>query len=79
MAGLNNIELITDRSLEVNLKEMYECKRKYPKHAVIASLMVESKKEALRFTEISTLLICIIGGAMKKLFRRRLATRFSLV
>lgn len=46
MIGLNNIELITDRSLEVNLKEIYECKKKYPKHAVIASLMVESKREA---------------------------------
>jgi dihydropyrimidine dehydrogenase (NAD+) subunit PreA len=46
MIGLNNIELITDRSLEVNLKEMYECKKKYPHHAVIASLMVESKREA---------------------------------
>jgi dihydropyrimidine dehydrogenase (NAD+) subunit PreA len=28
MIGLNNIELITDRSLEVNLKEVYECKKK---------------------------------------------------
>ncbi len=46
LIGLNNIELITDRPLEVNLKEMAECKRKYPDHAVIASLMVESKKEA---------------------------------
>ncbi|HMO80819.1 MAG TPA: NAD-dependent dihydropyrimidine dehydrogenase subunit PreA [Pyrinomonadaceae bacterium] len=46
MIGLNNIELITDRPLEVNLKEMAECKRKYPNHAVIASLMVESKREA---------------------------------
>jgi len=46
MAGLNNIELITDRSLEINLKEMTECKKKYPKHAVIASLMVESKRES---------------------------------
>ena len=46
MIGLNNIELITDRPLEVNLKEMAECKRKYPNHTVIASLMVESKKEA---------------------------------
>src|SRR3982750_5034688 len=46
MIGLNNIELITDRSLEVNLKEITECKKKYPGHAVIASLMVESKKEA---------------------------------
>ena len=30
MIGLNNIELITDRSLEINLKEIYECKKKYP-------------------------------------------------
>lgn len=46
MIGLNNIELITDRPLDVNLREMYECKKKYPNHAVIASLMVESKREA---------------------------------
>ena len=46
LIGLNNIELITDRSLEVNLKEITECKKKYPNNAVIASLMVESKKEA---------------------------------
>jgi len=46
MAGLNNIELITDRPLEVNLKEVYECKKKYPNNAVIVSLMVESKREA---------------------------------
>jgi len=46
MMGLNNIELITDRPLEVNLKEIRECKRKYPKHALIISLMVESRREA---------------------------------
>ena len=46
MIGLNNIELITDRPLDVNLKEVYECKKKYPNHAVIVSLMVESKREA---------------------------------
>ena len=44
--GLNNIELITDRPLDVNLKEIYECKKKYPNNAVIVSLMVESKREA---------------------------------
>lgn len=43
--GFNNIELITDRSLEANLKEIYEVKRRYPKNAVIVSLMVESKAE----------------------------------
>jgi len=46
MMGLNNIELITDRPLEVNLREISEVKKRYPKHSVIASLMVESKREA---------------------------------
>lgn len=44
MMGLNNIELITDRPLEVNLREMYEVKKRYPKNTVIASLMVETKE-----------------------------------
>src|ERR1700675_2978946 len=46
MMGLNNIELITDRPLDVNLREISEVKKRYPHHAVIASLMVESKREA---------------------------------
>ena len=46
MLGLNNIELITDRPIEVNFKEIEDTKKKYPRHAVIASLMVESKREA---------------------------------
>src|SRR5579859_1349376 len=46
MMGLNNIELITDRPLAVNLREISEVKKRYPKHALIASLMVESKREA---------------------------------
>ncbi len=46
MMGLNNIELITDRPVEVNLREIAEVKKRYPKHALIASLMVESKREA---------------------------------
>ena len=45
MMGLNNIELITDRPLDVNLKEIREVKRLYPKHAVVVSLMVETKEE----------------------------------
>ncbi len=45
--GLNNIELITDRGLSVNLAEMAEVKKKYPNHAVIASVMVGSKAEWL--------------------------------
>ncbi|KAB7705587.1 NAD-dependent dihydropyrimidine dehydrogenase subunit PreA [Bacillus aerolatus] len=45
VVGFNNIELITDRPLEVNLQEIYETKKKFPNHAVIASLMVEPKQE----------------------------------
>ncbi len=45
LVGLNNIELITDRPPEVNFKEIAEVKKRYPHHAVIASLMVESKQE----------------------------------
>jgi dihydropyrimidine dehydrogenase (NAD+) subunit PreA len=33
VAGLNNIELITDRTLEDNLREIAEVKRDYPQHA----------------------------------------------
>jgi dihydropyrimidine dehydrogenase (NAD+) subunit PreA len=46
MIGLNNVELITDRSMDINFKEISEVKKRFPKHAVIASLMVESKREA---------------------------------
>src|SRR5689334_941262 len=45
MIGLNNIELISDRPIDVNLREIAEVKKRYPKHAVVASLMVESKRE----------------------------------
>ncbi len=43
--GLNNIELITDRPIEVNLKEIREVKERWPDRAVVASLMVESSRE----------------------------------
>ena len=43
--GFNNIELITDRPLDVNLKEIAETKRLFPKHALIASLMVDPTRE----------------------------------
>ena len=45
IAGFNNIELITDRPLETNFKEIYAVKKRYPNNAVIVSLMTESKKE----------------------------------
>lgn len=45
MMGLNNVELISDRPLEVNLREMREVKKRYPYHALIASLMTETKED----------------------------------
>ena len=44
-AGFNNIELITDRSLELNFREIRETKKLFPKHAVVVSLMVETRDE----------------------------------
>ncbi len=46
LMGFNNIELISDRPIEVNVREIYEVKKRYPKNLVIASLMVESKRES---------------------------------
>ena len=46
MLGINNVELISDRPLELNLREMAEVKRAWPDRAVIASAMVESKPQA---------------------------------
>jgi dihydropyrimidine dehydrogenase (NAD+) subunit PreA len=45
MAGFNNIELITDRPLEVNLREIREVKKRFPDRALIVSLMVESRED----------------------------------
>src|SRR5947199_8731699 len=45
MLGINNVELISDRPLEVNLREIADVKRAWPDRAVIASAMVESKPE----------------------------------
>lgn len=45
MVGFNNIELITDRPLRDNLREIEEVKKRFPHHAVIASLMVETREE----------------------------------
>ena len=43
--GFNNIELISDRPVEDNLREIAEVKKRWPRNAVVASLMVESKRE----------------------------------
>jgi dihydropyrimidine dehydrogenase (NAD+) subunit PreA len=46
MLAINNVELISDRPLEVNLCEIRDVKRAWPDRAVIASAMVESKPGA---------------------------------
>ncbi|MNX19020.1 NAD-dependent dihydropyrimidine dehydrogenase subunit PreA [compost metagenome] len=45
MMGLNNIELITDRPLDVNYAEIREVTRKYPDRATVISLMFETEEE----------------------------------
>ena len=46
LMGFNNIELITDRTLETNLSEIAQIKTEFPHHAVVVSLMVESTRES---------------------------------
>ena len=46
LMGLNNIELITDRPLEVNLREIKSVKRDYPDRALVISLMVPCDEES---------------------------------
>lgn len=45
LLGLNNIELITDRPLEVNLQEIKSVKRDYPDRAMVVSLMVPCEED----------------------------------
>jgi dihydropyrimidine dehydrogenase (NAD+) subunit PreA len=44
--GFSNIELISDRPIELNLKEIKECLRLFPDRAMVVSLMTETKKES---------------------------------
>ncbi len=46
LIGLNNIELITDRSLQINLAEIRQVKRDWPDRALVASLMVPCEEQA---------------------------------
>jgi len=48
LVGMSNIEVISDRSRSQNLREMEEVKRRFPHHALIASLMVETHEEWLQ-------------------------------
>ena len=45
LIGLNNIELITDRPLEVNLREIKKVKKEWKDRALIVSLMVPCEEE----------------------------------
>lgn len=46
VSGFNNIELITDRSLEVNLREIEAVKKSWPDRALVVSLMVPCEEDA---------------------------------
>jgi dihydropyrimidine dehydrogenase (NAD+) subunit PreA len=46
LIGFNNIELITDRPLEVNLREIKQVKRDWPDRAMVVSLMVPCEEQS---------------------------------
>ena len=46
MLAINNVELISDRPIEVNLLEIADVKRHWPDRAVVVSAMVESSPNA---------------------------------
>jgi dihydropyrimidine dehydrogenase (NAD+) subunit PreA len=48
LLGLNNIELITDRPLDVNLQEIKRVKKDWPDRAMVVSLMVPCEEEPWR-------------------------------
>jgi dihydropyrimidine dehydrogenase (NAD+) subunit PreA len=46
LMGFNNIELITDRDLQKNLREIKAVKMRWPDRAVVASIMVPCEEDA---------------------------------
>ena len=46
LIAINNVELISDRPIEVNLREITEIKKLWPDRAVIVSAMVSSNEQA---------------------------------
>ena len=46
LLGLNNIELITDRQLQQNLREIKEIKKNWPDRALVVSIMVPCEEDA---------------------------------
>lgn len=51
VVGFQNIELISDRPLDVWLDELRQCKENYPDHVLVASIMEECTKD--RWVEIT--------------------------
>ncbi|MDB5999415.1 MAG: dihydropyrimidine dehydrogenase subunit [Rhizobacter sp.] len=48
LLGFNNIELITDRPLDLNLREIAQVKRDFPDRALVVSLMVPCTESSWR-------------------------------
>jgi dihydropyrimidine dehydrogenase (NAD+) subunit PreA len=46
LLGFNNIELISDRPLDINLREITECVKLFPDRAMIVSLMADNNRES---------------------------------
>lgn len=46
MMGLNNIELISDRPLDLNLREIREVLKEFPDRAMIVSLMADNDRQS---------------------------------
>lgn len=44
--GFSNIELISDRPLDINLKEIRECIRLFPDRAMVVSLMADNDRDS---------------------------------
>ena len=68
MIGMNNIELITDRPLDDNLREIGECKKAFPDRAIVASLMNDLRAAGLART----------GQARARSSHRRLRAQLRL-
>src|SRR5450631_1668871 len=49
LIGLNNIELITDRALQINLQEIKRVKKDWPDRALVVSLMVPCEEPNWKF------------------------------
>jgi dihydropyrimidine dehydrogenase (NAD+) subunit PreA len=45
LIGFNNIELITDRELDINIEEIRAVKRRWPDRAMVVSIMVPCQEE----------------------------------